>query len=54
MLGPHGIEMAPKPDALMLIGELGLVLMVLEAGIEVELSQVSPGNTLGDHFLGTQ
>mmetsp|Transcript_35507 Transcript_35507/g.59848 ORF Transcript_35507/g.59848 Transcript_35507/m.59848 type:complete len:808 (-) Transcript_35507:521-2944(-) len=41
MLGPHGIEMAPKPDALMLIGELGLVLMVLEAGIEVELSQLA-------------
>jgi hypothetical protein len=39
-LGPHGLEIAPKHDALMLMGELGLVLMVLEAGIEVELSEV--------------
>jgi Kef-type K+ transport system membrane component KefB len=39
-VGPHGLEIAPKHDALMLMGELGLVLMVLEAGIEVELSEV--------------
>jgi hypothetical protein len=40
-LGPHGLEIAPKHDALMLMGELGLVLMVLEAGIEVELSELA-------------
>ena len=32
---------APKPDALMMIGEFGLVLMVLEAGVEVDLEQLA-------------
>mmetsp|Transcript_47737 Transcript_47737/g.88835 ORF Transcript_47737/g.88835 Transcript_47737/m.88835 type:complete len:772 (-) Transcript_47737:210-2525(-) len=41
VLGPHGAELAPKHEALMLMGEIGLVLMVLEAGIEVELSQLA-------------
>ena len=39
-MGPHGADLAPKYEALMLIGEVGLVLLVLEAGLEVELSQV--------------
>lgn len=40
-MGPHGLGIAPKPDALILVGEFGLVLMVLEAGIEVDLAQVA-------------
>ena len=32
-VGPHGLNIAPKPDALMMVGEFGLVLMVLEAGV---------------------
>lgn len=40
LVGPHGLAIAPKPDALMLAGELGLVLMVMEAGMEVDLSQL--------------
>ena len=40
-VGPHGLNIAPKPDALILVGEFGLVLMVLEAGIEVDLQQVA-------------
>lgn len=40
-VGPHGLNIAPKPDALILVGEFGLVLMVLEAGIEVDLNQVA-------------
>lgn len=40
LVGPHGVAIAPKPDALMLAGELGLVLMVMEAGMEVDLQQL--------------
>ena len=40
LVGPHGVAIAPKPDALMLAGELGLVLMVMEAGMEVDLHQL--------------
>ncbi len=40
-VGPHGLGIAPKPDALMMIGEFGLVLMVLEAGVEVDLEQLA-------------
>eukprot|EP00232_Nephroselmis_pyriformis_P015211 CAMPEP_0182888814 /NCGR_PEP_ID=MMETSP0034_2-20130328/21666_1 /TAXON_ID=156128 /ORGANISM="Nephroselmis pyriformis, Strain CCMP717" /LENGTH=934 /DNA_ID=CAMNT_0025022269 /DNA_START=70 /DNA_END=2871 /DNA_ORIENTATION=+ len=41
LVGPHGIDLAPRPTSLMLIGEVGLLLMVLEAGIEVDLSQLA-------------
>ena len=41
LVGPHGLELAPQPVALMLIGELGLILMVLEAGLEVDLAQLA-------------
>ena len=40
-MGPHGLELAPQPTALALIGEIGLILMVLEAGLEVDLSQLA-------------
>ena len=40
-VGPHGVNIAPKPDALMMVGEFGLVLMVLEAGVEVDLASLS-------------
>jgi Kef-type K+ transport system membrane component KefB len=40
-VGPHGMNIAPKPDALMMVGEFGLVLMVLEAGVEVDLASLS-------------
>ena len=40
-VGPHGLDIAPKPDALMMVGEFGLVLMVLEAGVEVDLASLS-------------
>ena len=40
-MGPHGLQIAPKPDALIMLGEFGLVLMVLEAGVEVDLQQLA-------------
>ena len=30
LFGPHGVALAPKPHALSLFGEFGLILMVLE------------------------
>ena len=33
VVGPNLLEIAPKHESLMLIGELGLILMVLEAGV---------------------
>ena len=35
------MQIAPKPDALIMLGEFGLVLMVLEAGVEVDLQQLA-------------
>eukprot|EP00193_Tetraselmis_chui_P000621 CAMPEP_0177755130 /NCGR_PEP_ID=MMETSP0491_2-20121128/2399_1 /TAXON_ID=63592 /ORGANISM="Tetraselmis chuii, Strain PLY429" /LENGTH=733 /DNA_ID=CAMNT_0019270601 /DNA_START=292 /DNA_END=2493 /DNA_ORIENTATION=+ len=55
LVGPHGLEIAPKPDALMLAGELGLVLMVMEAGMEVDLAQlrVVGARGVGVAFVGS-
>ena len=47
LMGPHGLELAPKHDALMLIGEVGLLLMVLEAGLEVDLDMLRVVGTRG-------
>lgn len=37
-LGPHGADAVPHPEALRLIGELGLLLLLVEAGLDMELS----------------
>lgn len=37
ILGPHLLDLAPYPTVLKLIGECGLILLVIEAGIEVDL-----------------
>lgn len=37
ILGPELLNFAPKPDALMMFGEIGLVMLVLEAGLDVDL-----------------
>mmetsp|Transcript_12442 Transcript_12442/g.34930 ORF Transcript_12442/g.34930 Transcript_12442/m.34930 type:complete len:706 (-) Transcript_12442:427-2544(-) len=55
IVGPHAAQIAPKPDALMLAGELGLVLMVMEAGMEVDLQQLKVVGLrgVGVAFLGS-
>ena len=40
LLGPNGTDFAPKPDALMLAGEVGLMLLVLEAGLDVDFDML--------------
>jgi len=47
LFGPHGVALAPKPHALSLFGEFGLILMVLEAGLEVDLQQLTLVGTRG-------
>ena len=38
--GPHVFNIAPMPQALMLYGELGLMLLVLEAGLDVDIEML--------------
>jgi Kef-type K+ transport system membrane component KefB len=37
LAGPQGWDLVPNPTALMLFGEIGLILLVLEAGLDVDL-----------------
>jgi Kef-type K+ transport system membrane component KefB len=41
IIGPNGTNIAPKHDGLMLAGELGLMLLVLEAGLDVDVNMLS-------------
>jgi len=40
VLGPPVANLMPVPEALMLFGELGLMLLVLEAGLDVDLDML--------------
>mmetsp|Transcript_21549 Transcript_21549/g.32903 ORF Transcript_21549/g.32903 Transcript_21549/m.32903 type:complete len:751 (-) Transcript_21549:87-2339(-) len=37
LLGPPLLDYAPYPEALVMLGEVGLILLVLEAGIDIDL-----------------
>eukprot|EP00493_Phyllostaurus_siculus_P027403 UN27750 len=37
IVGPNFLELAPHSKALKMLGECGLILLVIEAGIEVDL-----------------
>lgn len=39
-LGPHGADIVPFPNSFMLIGEVGLLLLVLEAGLDVDIEML--------------
>ena len=39
-MGPHGAALVPAAEALMLYGEVGLMLLVLEAGLDVDLAML--------------
>eukprot|EP00802_Teleaulax_amphioxeia_P002048 Tamp_02050.p1 GENE.Tamp_02050~~Tamp_02050.p1 ORF type:complete len:643 (-),score=98.11 Tamp_02050:591-2519(-) len=41
LMGPNGTGLAPKHDGLMLAGEVGLMLLVLEAGLDVDFKMIS-------------
>mmetsp|Transcript_19974 Transcript_19974/g.49041 ORF Transcript_19974/g.49041 Transcript_19974/m.49041 type:complete len:771 (-) Transcript_19974:602-2914(-) len=40
LMGPNLAHVVPKPDSWMLIGEVGLLLLVLEAGLDVDLKMI--------------
>ena len=40
LLGPPLADFVPNPTAWVLFGEIGLVLLVLEAGIDIDLTMV--------------
>ena len=40
ILGPNGTNFAPKHDGLMLAGEMGLMLLVVEAGLDVDFDMI--------------
>lgn len=40
ILGPNLLQYVPESNAFIVIGEIGLVLLVLEAGIDVSISQL--------------
>jgi len=40
ILGPEGLQFVPYADALVVVGEIGLVLLVLEAGIDVSIGHL--------------
>ena len=40
VFGPHVADVVPQADALMLYGEVGLMLLVLEAGLDVDVSML--------------
>ena len=40
VMGPQLLDAVPNPDALMLYGEVGLILLVVEAGLDVDLQML--------------
>ena len=40
MVGPNCFDLAPKPKSLMMFGEVGLLLLFLEAGLDVDVEML--------------
>ena len=38
LLGPNLLQFVPNPEAFVMLGEIGLILLVLEAGIDIDLT----------------
>ncbi|KAG7367151.1 Kef-type K+ transport system, membrane component [Nitzschia inconspicua] len=47
LLGPPLADYVPNPEAFVLIGEVGLILLVVEAGIDIDLSTLKLVGTRG-------
>jgi len=47
LLGPPLADIVPNPGALVLIGEIGLILLVVEAGIDIDLTVMELVGTRG-------
>eukprot|EP00984_Skeletonema_dohrnii_P031300 scaffold23608_cov72-Skeletonema_dohrnii-CCMP3373.AAC.2 len=55
LLGPPLADFVPYPKALVLVGEIGLILLLLEAGVELDVAQLRETGTkaLGIGVTGT-
>ena len=40
LLGPPLADFVPYPEALVLVGEIGLIMLLLEAGVELDVAQL--------------
>ena len=40
LLGPPLADVVPYPEALVLVGEIGLIMLLLEAGVELDVAQL--------------
>lgn len=47
LLGPPLAGYVPNPEAFVMLGEIGLILLVLEAGIDVDLTMLKLIGTRG-------
>ena len=47
ILGPHLLDFVPESDTMIVIGEMGLVMLVLEAGIDVDIGMLKLIGTRG-------
>ena len=55
LLGPPLADFVPYPEALVLVGEIGLIMLLLEAGVELDVAQLRETGTraLAIGFTGT-
>jgi Kef-type K+ transport system membrane component KefB len=47
ILGPPLLEFVPNPEAWVMLGEIGLIILVIEAGIDIDLSTLKLIGTRG-------
>lgn len=45
LLGPPLADFVPFPEALVLVGEIGLIMLLLEAGVELDVAQLRETGT---------
>ena len=55
LLGPPLADFVPYPEAMVLVGEIGLILLLLEAGVELDIAQLKATGTraVGIGLTGT-
>ena len=45
LMGPPLADFVPYPEALVLVGEIGLIMLLLEAGVELDVAQLRETGT---------
>lgn len=47
LMGPNLLDLVPDPESFVLLGEIGLIFMVMEAGIDIDLTTLQLVGTRG-------